>query len=73
MMKILKIRKVTQNNCLNIVVHNVITQQTQDNTGSFPEGLLTGLTSASYRGPSSDSQRTNTKIFVLWLIDKFVF
>ena len=53
------------------VMHTVITQPAQYNLGmSTP---LKVLTSGTYRGCSKDSQGTNTKIYGLRFIDKFVF
>ena len=73
MLKILKIlRRASQNNCLD-VVHTVITQQTHENTGTFPEGPLNFLTSGTYREPSRDSQGTNTKFTVCDLLIKLRF
>ena len=46
-------------------MYTVITQPAQDNPETFPEGLLKDLTSETYRGPSGDSQGTNTKIYDL--------
>ena len=43
-------------------MHTLITQSAQDNPGMFPEGPVKFLTSETYRGPSGDSQGTNTKI-----------
>ena len=61
MLEILKIlRRAYQNNCLNIV-HTVITQMAQGYRGTSAKVL----TSGTYRGPSRDSQVTNTKIYGL--------
>ena len=38
------------------------TQPTHDVLGTSPEGLPTVLTSGTYKSPSEDSERTNTKI-----------
>ena len=46
-------------------MHPVITHSAQDNLGTFPEGPFKVLTFESYRGPSGDSQETNTKIYDL--------
>ena len=43
-----------------IIIGN--TQPAHDVPGTFPESLLKVLTSGTYRGPSGDSQGTNTKI-----------
>ena len=43
-----------------IIIGN--TQPAQDVPGTSPESLLKVLTSGTYRGPSGDSQGTNTKI-----------
>ena len=73
MLKISKLlRTAIQNNCLDIV-HTIITQLAQGNAGTSPEGFLKVLTSETYRGPSSDSQGTNTKSYGLRFIDKIVF
>ena len=61
MLEILKIlRRAYQNDCLNIV-RTIITQLAQGYTGTSPKVL----TSGTYRGPSRDSQVTNTKIYGL--------
>ena len=65
MLEILKIlRRARQKNCLGIV-HTVITQLVQDYTGTSPEGPLKVLMSRTYRGPTKDTQGTNTKIYGL--------
>ena len=40
----------------------MISQPVHDVPGTSPEGSLKVLTSGGYRGPSGDSQGTNTKI-----------
>ena len=55
------------------VMHTVITQPAQYNLGMSTECPLKVLTSGTYRGCSRDSQGTNTKIYGLRFIDKFVF
>ena len=55
------------------VMHTVITQPAQYNLGMSTEGPLKVLTSGTYRGCSKDSQGTNTKVYGLRFIDKFVF
>ena len=54
-------------------MHTVITQPAQYNLGMSTEGPLKVLTSGTYRGFSKDSQGTNTKVYGLRFIDKFVF
>ena len=55
------------------IVHIVITQLAQDNTGTHPEVSLKAMTFGTYRQPSRDSQGIITKIYGLWFIDKTVF
>ena len=55
------------------IVHIVITQLAQDNTGTHPEVSLKAMTFGTYRQPSRDSEGIITKIYGLWFIDKTVF
>ena len=50
---------------IHITVNKIIIENTQpahDVPGTYPEGLLKVLTSGTYKGPSGNSQGTNTKI-----------
>ena len=50
---------------MHIIIEKIIignTQPAHDILETSPEGLLKILTSRAYRGPSGDSQGTNTKI-----------
>ena len=47
------------------VIYTVITQPANDVPGTSPEGLLKVLTHGTYRGPSRDSNGSNTKIYDL--------
>ena len=50
---------------IHITIEKIIignTQPAHDVPGKSPEGLLKVLTSGIYKGPSGDSQGTNTKI-----------
>ena len=50
---------------IHIIIKKIIignTQLAHDVPGTSPEGFLKVLMSATYRGPSGDSQETNTKI-----------
>ena len=50
---------------LHIIIEKIIignTRPARDVPGTSPEGYLNVLTSGTYRGPSGDSQGTNTKI-----------
>ena len=49
---------------IHIIIEKIIignTQSAHDVLGTYPEGPLKILMSGTYRGPSGDSQRTNTK------------
>ena len=52
---------------LHIIIEKIIignTRPAREAPGTSPEGSLNVLTSGTYRGPSGDSQGTNTKIDV---------